>query len=242
MVDQDALLDVVDSFALALSYGRYSRMSVSRNFEAFEEEARPYVDAYVIEAVSNTTLHGQFVINIDADGNGTLDLNSEEEPARFLPMLTGIRTHSGDSVSWTGELMTSSEDSAHMETVTNTVSEEAGNTRRFVQAVTGRNSGTFDIRWESNADLSAIPLEGTDQCKAVSGTFTETRTHNDTASLEFVTEVLTVSRANDDLYWRVTSVGNGSETIEYLARELEILEDPDNDDSAFFLCDLVDFR
>jgi len=247
--DEDSLLEIADSFALNNFGSQYSRISVSQNFESLIHQDRPYVDTYetdgrvyVATGYYYKTLFGKFRINIDVDGNGTLEVNSDEPPRRFLPMLSATRINSGSSISWTGEYVTSDSDYFFRENITNTVSVVGENLRSFVQDITGRNAGTYQFSWESNANLTGKRIEGSSLCKPVAGTFTETRQNNyDNSDLSTTIVVTTASKELDDPYWRVVSVHNDSETTEYFARDLEILRDSDDEDSAFFRCDFVDF-
>jgi len=235
--DEDSLLEIVDAFAISNFSGQYSRISVSRYFESFVQQGRPYIDTYEIEPFLNATLFGQFNINIDIDGNGTLNVNSEVTASRFIPLLSATRANLGNAITWMGELQTSDSDFVHIENVTNTVSEIDDNFRSFVQEVTGRNSGPFRFTWESSANLTGRLIEGSSLCEPVAGTFTETRQSNLGGS---TTAVTTVSKEIDDLYWRVVTTTDESETIEYFARELRILHDPTDEESALFICDFVD--
>ena len=164
-------------------------------------------------------------------------MNSEVTASRFIPLLSATRANLGNAITWMGELQTSDSDFVHIENVTNTVSEIDDNFRSFVQEITGRNSGPFRFTWESSANLTGRLIEGSSLCEPVAGTFTETRQNNLGGS---TTAVTTVSKEIDDLYWRVVTASNESETIEYFARELRILHDPDDEESALFLCDFVD--
>lgn len=245
LADQDSLLEIVDTFALSTYYSRYSRFSASQIFESLIPEDRPYMGIFETEPELNTTLFGKFNVIVDADGNGTVDVNSDETPRRFLPRLSATRVSTNRSVFWAGELVTSDSDYMHLETVSNTVSVIDENLHSFVQEITGRNSGTYQFSWESSANLTGRLIERSSLCEPVAGTFSVTQRSNfsghPTNTTDTTALVTTVSKLMDDPYWRVVITRPDSEIVEYFARELSVLYDINDDDSDFFTCDFVDF-
>lgn len=246
--DQDSLLILSDALALSISRSQYSRISASQTFESHIQQDRPYVDMYEIKRREElptgeykyNNLYGNFRINIDSDGNGSLDVDSDEAVTYYGPRLSATRINSGSSITWTAEHSQYDGDYAHRENITNTVSVVDENLRSFVQEATGHNNGTFRFSWMSSANLTGRLIEGTSLCKPVAGTFTETRQTN-YIDLSDKTIVTTASKKIDDPYWKVVTTDTNSGTIEYFARDLEILHDTDDEDSAFFTCDFVDF-
>jgi len=249
-VDEDSLLEISDAFALNNSGSQYSRISASQHFESFVQQDRPYVDTYETEGRVGDengyyykTLYGKFNINIDVDGNGTLEVNTDE-PRRYLfPTLSAIRTNSGSSISWAGEYRIYDGDYNYSENIINTVSVVDDNLRNFVQEVTGSNNGTFRFSWKTSANLTGRLIEGSSRCEPVSGTFIETRQSSSSYPPNLIV-VTTVTKEIDDPYWRIVEELDGLKTNEYFARNLEILRDYrdyDDEESAFFTCDFVDF-
>jgi len=252
-VDEDSLLEISDTFALSNSRGTMSRISVSHNFESVIKQDRPYVDAYETDCcvqIDNgyyvKTLAGKFRINIDTNGNGTLEVIEDETSARNIPTLSATRTNSGNSISWAGVYGSRSPEYYFTESFTNTVSVVDDNLRSFVQEITGSNMGTYQFSWESSANLTGKMTEGSSLCEPVAGTFTETRRSNFNRYPEITTTVTTVSKEIDDLYWRVVIVDydtESTETTEYFTRDLKISDsrEDENGESAFFRCDFVDW-
>lgn len=239
--DEDALLYISDAYALGNSFSQYSRLSVSDEFESRVPDARPFVDVVTTEPQLNgqsQQIVGDFNFNIDTDGNGTLTLNDINNISRFVPALSATRTHSDDSISWTGEVVTSDSEYVHRENVTSTVSIIDENTRRFVQELSGSNLGTFHYRWEISANLVGTLIEDSALCKPVSGTVSTT------SSISFnqnSSSATSISKGIDDPYWRVVETRNDSDVTEFFARELRLVYNSDNPDSANFKCDFVDF-
>jgi len=112
--------------------------------------------------------------------------------------------------------------------------------------VTGTNIGFYSFSWESSANLTGKLVEGTSLCEPVAGTFTETRKTNyridrDIYHSHLPIVVTTASKEIDDPYWRVVVERDDTKINEYFARKLEIFHEPDDEESAFFTCDFVDF-
>lgn len=248
-VDEDSQLEVIDSFALNNAGGQYSRISVSQTIESLVLHDRPYIDSYETDCCvvfengySVKTLFGIFRINTDTDGNGTIEVNTDQTPIGYYPTLSATRINSGSSISWAGEYKSYDGYYGFSENITNTVSVVDDNLRSFVQEVTGRNSGTFRFSWETSANLTERLIEGTSLCEPVAGTFSEKRQSNyESPDLSTTTVVTTVSKEIDDPYWRVVTVKSDSDTTEYFARDLHILHDRDDEESDYFTCDFVDF-
>jgi len=236
-VDDGPHLELVDSYAIS-ELDRYARLSVSKEFESHVVQDRPYVDAYEGE---NFGYIGKFNINIDADGNGTLELNKDEPRGRNLRWFSAARRNTGSSISWAGEVTYADMFYVHVETIANTVSVIDENLRSFVQESSGFNNGTYQFSWESSASLTGKLREGTSLCEPVAGTFTETR--ESYFGNGIVTEIISVSKETNDPYWRVIIMDSELGTTEYFARELEIFDNyvDDDEENAYFLCDFVDF-
>ena len=238
LVDEDSVLEIFDAFAISDSRSQYSRISVAEIIESRLRQDRPYIDVFEASSDFTRTLFGNFNISIDTDGNGTLDVNGNRAPGRFIPRLSATRTNLESSISWSGVLTTSDSEYVHREIVTNTVSIVDEKLRSFVEEVTGSNFGAYQFSWEKSANLIGRIIEGSSLCKPVAGTFMVTRRSN---YLDGSVVVTTVSKEIDDRYWKVVRVTNDVATREYFARELKILNRPDFPESAFFICDFVDF-
>jgi len=246
----DSLLEILDTFELSNSSGTMSRISVSHNFESVIKQDRPYVDAYETDCCVSVdtgyydkTLFGNFIINIDTSGNGTLDVIRDENSSRNIPTLSATRTNSGNSISWAGTYKSTSPEYFFTEKFTNTVTVVDDNLRSFVQEISGSNNGTFRFSWENSANLTGKLIEGSSLCKPVAGTFTETSNRNNNSYPEVTTVVTTVSKEIDDWYWRVVILENDSVTTEYFVSDLKIanVRDDEDGESAFFKCDFVDW-
>lgn len=243
LVDEDSDLEIEDFYAISNPGGVFSRMSVSESFESRLSENRPQLNTFESDPDSIALVSGN--INIDTDGNGTLDVNADVAPRRNLLALAGTRTHSESSISWAGIRNEWGSEYTHIETVTNTVSIADANLRNFVEEVAGSNRGTFDFRWETSTNLMGNLIEGTSLCEPVAGTFTAS---HQTADPDISVVVTTVSKDIDDPYWRVivedddanNLSDNESQTREYFVRELRILQREAAPESAFFICDFVD--
>jgi len=241
LVDEASLLDVGDAYALGNARGQYSRLSVSKQFESLLPDDRPFIDEIETEPLLNGVgqqVFGNFVFNIDADGNGTLTLNDLDTVSRFVPALSVTRSHSTDSITWAGKIVTSGSEYVHRETVASTVSVVDENLRRFVQDISGGNFGTYKFTWEITADLVGRRIPNSSLCKPVSGTASLTQRLSFNGDNLLVTNV---SKDIDDQYWRIVETRNDTEVLEYFVRELKIVHDPDFPDSANFICDFVDF-
>jgi len=248
LIDEASLLEIADSYAMSTYHSAFSRLSVSSQFESRLPDDRPFVDTITIEPELNgqsQQVFGDFVFNFDANGNGTLNLNDIDGVGRFEPGLSATRTHTDDSISWTGRVVTSDSEYVHRESATNTVSAIDENLYQFVQESSGGNYGTYKFEWETSADLTGQLIEGTSLCQPVSGTVTLTQrsTYRTSAFETSINDYdITISKEIDDLYWRVTRVTNETDVVEYFARELQILFHPDKPDSAYFICDFVEFN
>lgn len=249
IIEENSQLEIHDSYAFNNAGSQYSRISVSQVIESIVEPDRPYVDTYETECCEYLdngrtfrTLYGKHDVNIDTDGNGTVDVNIDEPRRILLPTLSATRISSGSAISWTGEYKMYDGDYGFRENFTNTVSLLDDNLRSFAQEVTGSNSGTFRFSWQTSANLTGKLIEGSSLCKPVAGTFTETRLDNyEYSDVDTNIVITTVSKEIDDPYWRLVTVRNSSETTEYFVRELQIFFDPDDEDSAYFTCDFVEF-
>ena len=234
LIDEDALLTISDSFWLS----KWSRMSVSRHFESHLTSERPFSEAF--ELIPNDREFTKRTIDVDADGNGTLTSSHYLAPSTL--QYTGIRTHSGDSISWEGERQAYDGDYSFNVKFSNTVALVDENTRSFKEEIVGSNIGTFTYLWETNSTLTGQLIEGTSLCKPIAGTILTTYRINP----EEQVVVTTISKEIDDPYWRVVSVDNGVYTREYFVRELKIVEtfgingNPTPEDD-YFVCDFVDF-
>lgn len=246
LVDENALLEIEDVFVLLHHGGRFSRMSVSESLESRLANARPYADTFDSDPYSSSPISG--TINIDVDGNGTLDINADEAPRRPLLTLAGTRTRTDNSVSWTGTRRSWDTDYNHFESFNTTVAIASDNERTWVEEITGQNVGTFRFEWENRTEFTGRLIEGTSLCEPVAGTFVSTQRTSDPSVSVIET---TVTKGIDDPYWRVVVLDDDannvsdseSETREYFARELVIDRGSRVEVrmvSAAFVCDFVD--
>lgn len=199
-----------------------------------------------MERQPETLLYGQFHINIDAKGNGTLDFNGDKPDRRNI-RLGATRISTEDSIIWSGYLNRSNVAYTHKETVSNTVSVIDDDLRSFARESTGTNSGEFVFSWVSNANLTGKRINGSKLCEPVEGAFNYTTTRYNSSDFSVIVAT-TASKQSDDPYWRVITDTNNTKfpesnnTVEYFARNLKIRESMGELDSSFFICDFVDFQ
>ncbi len=226
LIDEDALLEIRNFYNLSYE----SRMSVSKDFESFLSEERPFLESSSYDTGPRQS--GIRDVNIDADGNGTF-ISYAINGGETLE-LSGTRTHTPNTITWVGN-RSAYEDYHHKVAVTNTVTLVDENTREYVEEIVASNIGTYAYTWETSTQLTGKIIEGTSLCKPTAGTTTTTFRTNPGNSVT----VSTASKEQGDRYWRVSVDGRD----DYFVRELRIFGYPlNNPDHAFFICDFVDFE
>lgn len=85
--------------------------------------------------------------------------------------------------------------------------------------------------------MTCTPIEDTSLREPIAGTFARTYRTNP-GNLETVTNI---TKEINNPYWKVQVVtsAESAEKLEYFVRQLKI-QDTDNPDSAYFICDFVD--
>lgn len=237
-IDEDTLLLIEDRFVLS----RYSRMSVSRHFDAHIPEERPFSGMHRSsqQFAGDPSIDLIRDVDIDAQGNGTLDYYYGTGSVYID--ISGTRTSTENTVSWEGR-RSARDDWGHTVNVNSTLTYIDENTRTYVEEITGTNVGTYSESFESSLSLTGRVIEGTAYCKPIAGTASLSET------TRFGTVNYTIAKGVDDQYWRVGGVnGRGG----YFVRDLVMLRsycgtrcgtytEPEPED-AFFKCDFADFQ
>lgn len=248
--DESQLLDVIDNYSFPATQVSTSRnfLSLTQFLENKLDDQRPNISSTtdftpsVYEDEAEDPYFGTTIttdINIDAQGNGTVSHSVEE---RYLyDRDTGTRIRSENEVSWVGEHQWYDGDYSRRRSFTNEVGFVVEGVYTFAHTHDERYVGTYTDEWESSSSITAELIEGTSLCKPLFGEISRTnRTNRNSFPTE--TNVHSVSKGADDPYWTVIEIDPEGTIVQFLAREISILERATNEPTDLtFKCDLVDF-
>lgn len=230
-VDEDSLLEVVDELTFTFD----NRMSVAQDFEAQIADERPLLvmTEEMITEYNTKTL----TINIDADGNGTLDRVHYFGISHIF--LSGTRSHIDNTIAWDASRSAYDGDYGHNVSVNLSVTKVDENTRTIVEEFAGSNIGTYQFNWSGSTNLTAKVIEGSSMCEPLYGSISNSWSSNSAGFHETQT---TITKDVDDRYWRVVKDHTATQFYSNKPNEVE------SSVSEFFarslpdmFCDFVEF-
>lgn len=181
-------------------------------------------------------------LDVDTEGDGAL-IHNEKFGSRYTN-LSGIRTHSQDSVSWEGDIKAyDGTDYLTTANLTSTVSRVDDQTYKVIYEINRRSVGTYVFDLRASADFQGKLVDETSQCEPVAGTYSSSFVNG----VERTRKDITISKAAQDSYWRVVTTTeslnheDGTETTEYFARDLIEIEGAEQVEFRF-KCDFVDYQ